>query len=149
MSILQPQKTLLRLVAEHALEDQLDSHEEAELARRRRNGPNAPSVGWSGGRRSRIGEELERQQALAQWSDIDVTYFVNNSSNATMLKFQVNSSNALERGFVTEEELATRNLYANDTMEIVRPAMEEVYSSPENVYGKVYNEMEFLILPEL
>jgi hypothetical protein len=85
------------------------------------------------------GSELERQRDLAQWSDINVTYFNNDSSNTTLLEIEVNGFLALERGFVTEEELAIWNLYANDTLEVVRPVMEEVYGPLENVYGKVYN----------
>jgi hypothetical protein len=97
------------------------------------------------------GEELARQQDLAQFSGINVTYF--NDSNVTdgltmqlMMKFELNGSMALERQFVTEEELAKVHnvsvddvdLYLNKTVEIIRPVAGEVYgalSSLENVYG--------------
>jgi hypothetical protein len=193
MSILEPQKTLLRIATEKAVEDQFESQEEVELAmvlamqeaekkakrteqrvaRRKKRRARMCSTSWRlplwfkkvtmllclaycavmalitmiyGIKFTLRGSELERQRDLAQWSDINVTYFNNDSSNMTMLKFQVNGSIALERGFVTEVELANRNLYANDTVEIVRPVMEEVYGPLESVYGKVLNNKEFLIL---
>jgi hypothetical protein len=198
MSILQPQKTLLRLATENAIEDQLESHEEVELAMvlatqeaEKRAQRALKRVARRKKKRTRMcrtsrrlprwfryvtmflclaycsvmavitmvygikftirGEELARQQDLAQFSGINVTYF--NDSNVTdgltmqlMMKFELNGSMALERQFVTEEELAKVHnvsvddvdLYLNKTVEIIRPVAGEVYgalSSLENVYG--------------
>jgi hypothetical protein len=82
------------------------------------------------------GEELARQQDVTEWSGINITYFNNEITNASMMSFDLNESIALELAFVTQKELATRrnvtdvdlydvNLYANDTVEIVRPVAEE------------------------
>jgi hypothetical protein len=83
------------------------------------------------------GEELARQQDVTQWSGINITYF-DNEVNASMMGFELNESIALDRAFVTLKELATRrfgnatnatdydvDLYANDTVQIVRPVAEE------------------------
>ena len=78
------------------------------------------------------GEELVRQQELAQWGGINVTYYDDNESLTTMMSFELNISAALEREFVTREELAMEYnvsvsevyLYVNDTVEIVRPVVE-------------------------
>jgi hypothetical protein len=88
------------------------------------------------------GEELARQQDVTQWGGMNITYFNNESTNASMMSFELNESIALDLAFVTLEELATRrnftyidfydvDRYANDTVEIVRAVEEEedvVYS---------------------
>jgi hypothetical protein len=86
------------------------------------------------------GEELARQQDLKQWTDINITYFDSESTNASisMMSFELNESIALNRKFVTLEELVMRrfgnvtsvtdydvDMYANDTVKIVRPVAEE------------------------
>jgi hypothetical protein len=91
------------------------------------------------------GEELARQEDLKQWTDINITYFDSESTNVSisMMSFELNESTALNREFVTLEELAMRRfgnvtnvtdydveMYANDTVKVVRPVAgeeEEVY----------------------
>jgi hypothetical protein len=83
------------------------------------------------------GEELARQQDVEEWGGINITYF-DNEVNASMMGFELNGSIALDRAFVTLEELAIRrfgnatnatdydvDLYANDTVQNVRPLAEE------------------------
>jgi hypothetical protein len=82
------------------------------------------------------GEELARQKDITQCCGINITYFNNESTNASMMSFELNESDALDRAFVTLLELAKRrnftnvdlydvDLYANDTVEIVRAVEEE------------------------
>ena len=84
------------------------------------------------------GEELARQQDVEEWGTVNITYFISESTNASMMSFELNESIALDRAFVTMEELAARrfgnltnatdydvDLYANDTVQIVRPVAEE------------------------
>jgi hypothetical protein len=82
------------------------------------------------------GEELARQKGILQLSGLNITYFSNEITNASMMSFELNESNALDQAFVTLDELATRrnitdvdaydfDLYANDTVRIVRPVAEE------------------------
>jgi hypothetical protein len=82
------------------------------------------------------GEELARQKGILQLSGLNITYFINEITNASMMSFELNESDALDKAFVTLDELATRrnitdvdvydfDLYANDTVRIVRPVAEE------------------------
>jgi hypothetical protein len=83
-----------------------------------------------------LGEELARQQDVTQWSGINITYFNDEITNVSIMSFDLNESIALELELVTQKELATRrnvtdvdlydvDLYANDTVRIVRPVAEE------------------------
>jgi hypothetical protein len=77
--------------------------------------------------------ELLRQQDITRCCGLNITYFDDESTNASMMSFELNESDAIEREFVTLKELAKRRfenttdfasydvfLY-NDTVEIVRP----------------------------
>jgi hypothetical protein len=85
------------------------------------------------------GEEVARQLDIEAWGTTNITYF--NSESTNMMSFELTESTALDLKFVTRKELATRrnvtnvtdydvDLYANDTVTIVRPVAEgndEVY----------------------
>jgi hypothetical protein len=49
-----------------------------------------------------------RQQDVTEWGGINITYFNAESTNASMMRFDLNETIALERAFVTGEELAKR-----------------------------------------
>jgi hypothetical protein len=92
------------------------------------------------------GEELALQQDITRLGDINVTYFNDESTNASMMSFELNESLAFDRAFVTLEELSKSrygdvadvdlygvDLFANETMKIVRPVVEKA----KEVYGTV------------
>jgi hypothetical protein len=49
------------------------------------------------------GEELARQQDVEEWGNINITYFEDEITNASMMRFDLNESIALELAFVTEK----------------------------------------------
>jgi hypothetical protein len=92
------------------------------------------------------GEELARQRDITQCCGINITYFKDEITNVSMMSFELDEAEAVDRAFVTLEELAERrfsnitdfDLYDvylyNDTVEIVRP-MEEVEYEPYMILG--------------